>query len=123
MSYKILFVDDTKMFQDIYRAKLIAEGYLVKTADNGVEALKCLSQDSFDLIFLDLIMPVMDGYKVLSAIKADLKLASIPVIVFSSRGQPDEVEKAVSLGASSYLVKATTTPKEVVKRVKSVLGD
>jgi CheY-like chemotaxis protein len=122
MSNKILFVDDAKMFQDIYKAKLISEGYSVRTANNGVEALKCLSEEKPDLILLDLVMPVMDGFKVLHALKSDPKLSSIPVIVFSSRGQPEEIEKAVSLGATGYLIKATTTPKEVVKKVKEVLG-
>jgi CheY-like chemotaxis protein len=122
MGNKILFVDDTEMFQNIYKSKLSSEGYVVKTASNGVEALKCLAEEKPDLILLDLVMPVMDGFKVLSALKEKPEFASIPVIVFSSRGQPDEISKAVSLGATAYLVKTTTTPKEVVKKVREVLG-
>lgn len=118
---KILIVDDEKMFQNIYKSKLLSEGYQVKTAGNGTEAIKILSEETLDLVLLDLNMPVMDGFKVLAAIKLMPKLSSICVIVLSSRGQPEEIEKAVSLGANGYLVKATTTPNEVVKKVKETL--
>ncbi|OGW64078.1 MAG: hypothetical protein A3J72_00875 [Nitrospirae bacterium RIFCSPHIGHO2_02_FULL_40_19] len=121
---KVLFVDDTKMVQNIYKSKLMSEGYHVKTADNGVEAIKALTEDKEwkpDVILLDLIMPVMDGFKVLQTIKTNPDFSSIPVIVFSSRGQAEEIEKAVNLGADGYLVKTTTTPNEVVKKVKEIL--
>ncbi len=118
---KILVVDDEKMFQDIYKSKLLSEGFLVRTAGNGTEAIRILTDERFDLVLLDLNMPVMDGFKVLAAIKSMPKLAQLHVIVFSSRGQPEEIEKAVSLGANGYLTKATTTPKEVVKKVKEAL--
>ncbi len=114
---KILIVDDKKMFQNIYKSKLLSEGCQVKTAGNGTEAIKI----SLDLVLLDLNMLVMDGFKVLAAIKLMPKFSSICVIVLSSRGQPEEIEKAVSLGANGYLVKATTTPNEVVKKVKETL--
>lgn len=118
---KILVVDDEKMFQDIYKSKLMSEGFLVRTASNGTEAIKILLEETLDLVLLDLNMPIMDGFKVLQAIKSNSKLSSICVIVFSSRGQPEEIEKAVSLGANGYLIKATTTPNEVVKKVKETL--
>ncbi len=119
---KILVVDDEKLFQSIYKSKLLSEGYQVKTAGDGTEAIKILLEETFDLILLDLNMPVMDGFKVLSAIKSMPKLAQLRVIVFSSRGQPEEIEKAVNLGANGYLVKATTTPNEVVEKVRETLG-
>ena len=122
---KILFVDDTKMFQNIYKSKLMSEGYQVKTADNGLEAIKVLTESKEwkpDIILLDLIMPVMDGFKVLQTVKTNPDFSSILVIVFSSRGQPEEIEKAVNLGADGYLIKTTTTPNDVVKKVKEILG-
>lgn len=62
---KILVVDDTVMFQKIYAAKLSSEGFRVKTAGDGVEALNHLKNEAVDLILLDLMMPVMDGFEVL----------------------------------------------------------
>ncbi len=118
---KILVVDDAKLFQDIYKNKLMTEGFLVKTAGNGLEAIELSKKDRPDLILLDLNMPVMDGFKVLQAVKTDPALSSAHIIVLSSRGQPEEIEKAISLGADGYLVKATAKPNEVVQKVKETL--
>jgi CheY-like chemotaxis protein len=122
MRNKILLVEDSKTVQQMYRNKLIFEQYQVLTADNGMEAIKILTQEKPDIILLDLMMPIMDGYKVLQVIKTDPKLSDIPVLVFSAKGQPEEVEKALNLGAVGYIVKATTKPNEVVEQIKKVLS-
>ncbi len=118
---KILVVDDAKIFQDIYKNLLIPEGYSVKVASNGMEALKMIKEDRPDLVLLDLNMPVMDGFKVLQAVKSDPETSSVKVVVLTSRGIPDEIEKAHNLGADSYLVKATAKPKEVIQKIKDML--
>ncbi|GBE00337.1 transcriptional regulatory protein SrrA [bacterium BMS3Abin07] len=123
MEGKILLVEDSKMIQEIYKNKLLFEKFNVITADNGAEGIKVLAKETPDLILLDLMMPIMDGYKVLQVIKTDSRLKSIPVIVFSAKGQPGEVEKAMQLGASDYIVKATTKPAQVVERIKKVLSE
>ncbi len=123
MKQKVLLVDDTAFYLNAYRMKLMGEGYLVKTAQNGVEALKEIKTDTPDIIMLDLMMPVMDGFKVLQIVKADPKLKKIPVIVFSAKGNMEEVSKAIEAGASDFLVKATTTPNKVVEKIKTVLGE
>jgi DNA-binding response OmpR family regulator len=122
MRNKILLVEDSKAIQQMYRNKFTFEQFQVLTADNGMEAIKILSQEKPDIILLDLMMPVMDGYKVLQVVKTDPKLSNIPVLVFSAKGQPEEVEKALNLGASGYIVKATTKPNEVVEQIRKVLS-
>ena len=122
MRDKILLVEDSKVIQQMYRNKLIFEQFNVLTADNGMEAIKILSQEKPDLILLDLMMPIMDGYKVLQVVKTDPRLANIPVLVFSAKGQSEEVEKALNLGAAGYIVKATTKPNEVVEQIRKVLS-
>lgn len=122
MTAKVLLVDDTEFYQRAYKNKLMPEGYLVTTAGNGVEALKCLTQEVPDIILLDLMMPIMDGFKVLQAVKADARLQKIPVIIFSAKGATDEIEQAIKLGASDYLIKSTTTPNKVLEKIKQVLG-
>ncbi len=121
MAGKVLLVDDTEFYQRAYKNKLATEGFLVTTAGNGVEALKCLSQEIPDVILLDLMMPVMDGFKVLQAVKADARLKSVPVIIFSAKGATDEIEQAIRLGAADFLVKATTTPNKVLEKIRQVL--
>jgi len=118
---KILLVEDSKVVQQMYRSKLTIEQFTVQTADNGMEAIKLLSQEKPDVVLLDLMLPVMDGFKVLQVIKTDPKLSDIPVLVFSARGQPEEIEKAMSLGAAGYIIKATTKPNEVIEQIRKVL--
>lgn len=122
MRQKVLLVEDSKAIQQIYRHKLTLEQFQVTTADNGMEAIKLLSQEKPDIVLLDLMMPVMDGYKVLQVIKTDPKLSNIPVLVFSAKGQQEEVEKALNLGAAGFIVKSTTKPNEVVEKIRSVLS-
>ena len=119
---KVLLVEDSPAIQAIYKNALTYEQFQVMTAGNGMEAIKLLSQDRPDMILLDLMMPVMDGYKVLQVVKTDPKMAKIPVLVFSAKGQPEEVDKALSLGAAGYVVKATTKPREVIERIKAILA-
>jgi len=123
MQGKVLLVDDTEFYQRAYKNKLTPEGYLVTTANNGVEALKCLTQEVPDIILLDLMMPIMDGFKVLQAAKADARLQNVPVIIFSAKGATEEIEQAIKLGATDFLIKSTTTPNKVVDKIKQVLGE
>ena len=119
---KILLVEDSPAIQAIYKNALTIEQFQVTTASNGMEAIKVLSQDTPDIILLDLMMPMMDGYKVLQVVKTDPKLSRIPVLVFSAKGQPEEVEKALSLGADGYVVKATTKPKDVIEKIRTLIN-
>ena len=122
MKYQVLLVEDSKAIQQMYRNKLMMEQFAVVTADNGMEAIKALSLSKPDIILLDLMMPIMDGYKVLQVVKTDQKFKDLPVLVFSAKGQPDEVEMALSLGASGFIVKSVTKPNEVVVRIRAVLS-
>ncbi|MBI5847263.1 MAG: response regulator [Nitrospirae bacterium] len=122
MKYQVLLVEDSKAIQQMYRNKLILEQFAVVTADNGMEAIKALALSKPDIILLDLMMPIMDGYKVLQVVKTDQKLKDIPVLVFSAKGQPDEVEKALSLGAAGYIVKSVTKPNEVIEKLRAALS-
>lgn len=121
MKGKILLVDDTEFYQKAYTTKLLAEGYLVTTANNGVEAIKAIMANKPDMVLLDLMMPVMDGFKVLQTMKMDANLKDIPVVVFSAKGNSDEIGKAIAAGATDFLVKATTTPNKVVEKIKQIM--
>jgi len=122
MKGKVLLVDDTEFYINLYKTKLLTEGYVVTTANNGVEAIKAITAEKPDIILMDLVMPVMDGFKFLVTIKADNRLRNIPVIVFSEKGNSDEVGQALKAGAADFLVKATTTPNNVVEKVQKVMA-
>ena len=85
MRNRILLVEDSKVIQQMYRNKLLLEEFTVVTADNGMEAIKILSHEKPDLILLDLMMPVTDGYKVLQVVKTDPKLQVFQCLYFPQK--------------------------------------
>lgn len=118
---KILIVEDDSFVMDIYQTKLGQSGYEVTGADNGLEALKAIEKDTFDLMLLDIIMPYMDGLEVLKKVKSDEKNKDLPIILLTNLSQKEEVDKGLELGASDYLIKSHFTPSEVLEKIKGYL--
>jgi CheY-like chemotaxis protein len=106
---RILVVDDDAT--DRLKISLAVKklGHAVASAEGGHQALQMLCSNSYDLVLLDLLMPEMDGFAVLGALKADPALCNIPVIVISSLDDPREIDKAVGLGAKDHLPKSFRT--------------
>jgi DNA-binding response OmpR family regulator len=121
MAQKILIVEDDKFLRELIARKLISENYEIIEAIDGEEGLKKVKEQKPDLILLDLILPGIDGFEVLTKMKEDPTLSSIPVIILSNLGQREDVEKGLKLGAVDYLVKAHFTPNEIVEKVKAAL--
>ncbi len=101
----MLVVDDEMLNRTLLSVSLQSEGYAVETAENGQEALGLLRERSFDVILLDLLMPEMDGFEVLSQLKADPQLRRIPVIIISALDDMDSVIRCIEMGATDYLSK------------------
>lgn len=101
----ILIVDDTTDLRALLSTRLKALGLHSEQAENGREAMQKLAEKPFDLVLLDIVMPEMDGYQVLSAIKSDLRFRHIPVIVISALDELDSVVRCIQLGAEDYLPK------------------
>ncbi len=121
MQKRILLVDDNDQARAIGRSKLQEGGFRVDEARNGADCIRLLQEVHPDLIILDLVMPIMDGYKVLQMLKTNSRTMDIPVIVMSGRGQPEEVDKALKLGASDFLVKMRTNPRIFLEKVQKIL--
>ena len=75
-----------------------------------------------DVIFLDIMMPKMNGFEVLEKLKSDNKVSKIPVILLTNLSQKDEIERAMNLGAADFLIKAHFRPSEVVEKIKKLLN-
>jgi len=124
---KILIVDDDVFLLDMYSLKFKEAGFLVEVAQNGEDALKKIrdekdAQSAPKVILLDIVMPKMDGFETLRAIKKD-KLAEGSILVaLTNLGQKEDVEKGLKLGADDYIVKAHFTPTEVLNKVKELLA-
>jgi len=121
MPKKILIVEDDKFLRELISMKLQKEGYTIIEAVDGEEGEKKIKEEKPDLILLDLILPGIDGFEVLSRIKEDPAVSSIPVIILSNLGQKEEIEKGLKLGAIDFLVKAHFTPGEIIEKIKNVL--
>jgi two-component system alkaline phosphatase synthesis response regulator PhoP len=118
---KILAVEDDKMLSGIYELKLKSQGYLVETAANGEEGLEKARTFMPDLILLDLMMPVMDGYSMLARLRADDTLKNTKVIVLTNLGQEGDIKRAVEYGILDYVVKTDTATNEIIQKVDHVL--
>lgn len=101
----LLVVDDNEPNRDMLKRRLERLGYKVSCAENGRDALEKIQAGSFDLLLLDIIMPVMDGFEVLDRLKAEPSLSEIPVIVLSASDELDHVVTGIKKGAKDYLTK------------------
>lgn len=120
---KILFIEDESALQRAATQVLAEEGYRVLSALDGEIGVRLAREESPDLILLDIILPKKDGFEVLAELKKDPKTSRIPVIVLTNLEGSADVEKALELGATNYLVKTNYKLEEVVKKVKQVLGN
>lgn len=120
---KLLLVDDSAQQRSAYRNKLVEEGFTVTEAQSGTEAFMRLQELKFDLVILDLWIEGIDGFKILHIMKVNPVLKEIPVIILSARSTPDDIKKAMALGATDYLVKMTTTPAKLAGKVKELFPE
>lgn len=104
----ILVVDDTPDLLANLQETLLMEGYEALIATQGEEALTLLQDHPVDLIITDLLMPVMDGFELIRELKANAKLASIPIIIFSAKPQAEVREQTLALGASRFVTKPSS---------------
>ncbi len=102
---RLLVVDDNDNNRNLLSRRLQRQGYSVDEARNGSQALDMVALDSYDLVLLDIMMPVMDGFEVLTRMKADRRMRTIPVVVISALDELDSVVRAIEIGAEDYLFK------------------
>lgn len=120
---KILFIEDESALQKTFDEILRQEGYEVISALDGETGLREAESEKPDLILLDLILPKINGFDVLKKLKEKEETREIPVIVLTNLEGAGDVQKAVELGAKTYLVKANYSLEEIVKKIKKTLGE
>lgn len=120
---KILLVEDDLFILGMYSGKLKEEGFDLKTAEDGASALKMAKENIPDLILLDIIIPVMNGFEVLAEIKKDKNLENVPVVMLTNLGQKKDIERGLKMGAQDYIIKAHFAPSEVMDKIRKILGD
>ena len=118
---RILVAEDDRFLRKAAEMALKRQGYTVLTAADGEEALRAARSVLPDLILLDLIMPKLNGFDVLQALKKDAPTAHIPVIILSNLGQDRDVQQAMDAGAAAYLIKTDLSLQALVQRVEEAL--
>ncbi|MBU4481102.1 response regulator [Patescibacteria group bacterium] len=121
----ILFIEDESALQRTFGEFLTKANYDIISALDGEVGLKLANPPAGgkkpDLILLDLVLPKINGFDVLMALKEDRETKNIPVIVLTNLEGIEDVNKAIELGATTYLVKVKYSPEEVVKKIEKVL--
>ena len=113
-TYRLYLVDDDRFLLDMYAVKFKAAGHEVTAFQNGEDVLKALrEQPAPDALLLDIVMPVVDGFQVLTTIQQENLAESMKIIVLSNQGQQSDIDKAKALGADGYIIKASAIPSEV----------
>ena len=120
---KILFIEDEAALQKTFGDFLETKGYETISALDGEVGLNLAKSKNPDLVLLDLILPKVHGLDVLKQLKADAETKEIPVIILTNLEGIGEVEKALELGAMTYLVKAQYNLEEVLEKIKKILED
>ncbi len=116
MPKKILIVEDEANIRELLRLYLEREGYTVLEAENGVEGIKKWKSDKPDMLLLDVMMPVMDGWAVCREIRAE---SDVPIIMLTAKGETADRVSGLEMGADDYVVKPLEMP-EVIARVRAV---
>jgi CheY-like chemotaxis protein len=116
MPYKILIADDDADNRIIMSDILTAHGHSVITAVNGLEALELAVKERPDMIFLDLSMPVMDGWQAAAKLRSAPNTAKIPIIAFTAHAMAGDEKKAIDAGCDDYLTKPCT-PDKIIEKI------
>ena len=118
---RVLVVDDDPDMVDVIGMMLSRRGYEVLEASGGFEAVTLARKEMPDVIFLDIMMPDIDGYEVYRRIRLDPETKGIPVIFVSGKAKPEDVERGMSLGAQGYITKPFRSA-ELVEKIREAIA-
>jgi len=118
----ILFIEDESALQKTFGEIVTQGGYQMISALDGETGLRVAKEKKPDLILLDLILPKIHGFDVLKKLKGENETRDIPVIVLTNLEGLEDVEKALKLGATTYLVKVNYSLEEILEKIKKALG-
>lgn len=119
---KILLIEDDDLLIRMYQNKFARDGYEVITAFSGEDGLVKIKNYQPALILLDVMLPKMNGFEVLQAVKVDPATKNIPVIMLTNLASEEDAKKGLELGAVAYLVKSEKTPDQIIAKIKEILS-
>ncbi len=117
----ILIVEDDLLLVGLLEPRFSDHGFRVHKALDADQAGRVLDANPIDVILLDIVLPGADGFTFLKGLKQDARRRAIPVIIISNLGQREEIDKGMRLGAADYIIKADSSPTEIVQKVEKIL--
>jgi DNA-binding response OmpR family regulator len=118
---RILIVEDEVNIVNLISIRLERLGHSINSADNGIAALELARELRPDLILLDVMLPLLNGFQVLLRLKADPATAGIPILILTARGHESDIVAGIEGGADDYLIKPFSFP-ELIARVSATLA-
>jgi DNA-binding response OmpR family regulator len=118
---KLLIVEDDIVLQKALKEFLEEDGFSTVCASDGEEGIEMAKIEDLDLILLDIILPKKDGYQVIKEVRGNNDIKKIPIVLLTNLGSLNDVEKALNLGATTYLVKADYKLQEISEKIKVIL--
>jgi len=122
MGKKILYIEDEPFFAKLITKQLTNAGFAVTVKADGESGLKVATEEQFELIFLDLILPKLGGFDVLKKLKENENTKHTPVVILSNLSSDEDRKKADGLGAHMFCVKMSTYPQYIVELAEKILG-
>lgn len=119
----ILWIEDDEFLSELVSQKMSHDGRRLTRVSRAEEAIAAIEVEIPAAIVLDILLPGTNGFELLTQMRADTRLAKVPIIVLSNYSQEDDVARAKNLGADRYLVKATLSLDEVLKSIDTVMAE
>jgi two-component system, OmpR family, response regulator ResD len=119
---KVLLVEDEDYIRELYKRQLDLSGFTTDAFGLGKDGLAAASQNQYDLVLLDIMLPDINGLQILQQLKQSDKSKSTPVVLLTNLGQDAVIKQGFELGADGYLVKAAYTPDQIVQEVKNIMA-
>ncbi|HLC99464.1 MAG TPA: response regulator [Patescibacteria group bacterium] len=119
-SVKVLIIEDDRFLRELMAEKLTVSGYTVVEGVDGEDGFAKIKSENPSVVLLDLILPGMDGFSILRETRKIPQFAKTPIFVLSNLGQAEDIQRAVSLGATDYLIKAHFTPADIVTKLQEL---
>jgi len=118
---KVLVVEDNSSLRQTLAEFLESDDFDVITASDGEEAINLAQNNNPDIMLLDIILPKKNGFEVIKELKSDERTKDIPIVLLTNLGSLSDIQKALDLGATTYLVKGDYQLKEIVEKIKEIL--
>ncbi len=121
--HKVLIIEDDEVLLNLYEKKFLSKGYIVCKAEDGEKGIEVATKEKPDVILLDIMLPVMNGFEVLKRLDKMKDDVTSPVVILSNYGETKNITEGLMSGAVEYLIKVEHTPEEVVEVVEDILKE